>query len=134
MTASKKTLIAARKPEGIRQHSRLGKIVAKLDHCSVCYRVHSIEGIQLAGWGQLRVEIADGLLWCRVAGEVQRPNAYEYVLPGFWLTHRGMLLMLLGLLESRGAEERLAAGETLLQPAGVADRQLKADAKRWLRR
>ena len=130
-----KPLICQHRPEGSPAGGRLGRIIREMDRLRVGYQVWISEedDQRLRGWGNLRVETAEGLVWCRVAGEVFRPNMFEFSCHSFWLTRRGMILAVAGLLEERTPQERLAA-ETFIQPAIRGDRKLMAQAAQWLGR
>ena len=128
-------LISAGRPEGIGAQTRLGRIIGRMDCVTVAYRlwIEAGESHGLAGWGELRVESADGLLRCRVVGEVFRPSPVEYGFHSFWLTRRGMILGVANLLEERAPQAR-SPQETFIQPIQPFDRQLKAEAASWLKR
>ncbi|MCX6901611.1 MAG: hypothetical protein NT105_23270 [Verrucomicrobia bacterium] len=79
------------------------------------------------------MEQADEHLFCRVAGEAFRPSPVEYSFHSFWQTRRGMILLVLNLLEERAAQER-SAQETFIQPTGELARQLKTEAADWFKR
>jgi hypothetical protein len=85
----------------------------------------------LVGWGKLAVESVAGMQWCRIVGEVFRPSPFEFQFHSFWLTRRGMILVIAGLLDLRDAQDR-SAGEVYIQPAGLIDRDLKEQAVLWL--
>jgi len=130
-----KLLICPRRPEGLPVGTRLGRIIRRLDGVSVGYqlRFSAENNERLAGWGNLRVQTSEGLVWCRVAGEVFRPSEYEFGFHSFWLTRRGMILVVTGLLEERKPQERRAE-ETFIQPVFHFDRALKARAALCLKR
>ena len=130
-----KPLICARRPQGVNAGTRLAKIITLLDRIIVGYQMPiPPDGERaMAGWGRLRVEVSEGRVCCRVVGEVVRPNPFEYVFHSFWLTRRGMIYVIAGLLEQRSPESRLPE-EVFIQPIGSFDRGLKGQAARWLRR
>ena len=130
-----KPFISQRQPEGLPAGTRLGKIIIRLNRVNVGYqlRTSSEGGRRLTGWGTLHVETANGLVWCRVAGEVFRPSEYEFAFHTFWLTRRGMILVVAGLLEERRPQERNPE-ENFIQPVALFDRDLKAQAAEWLKR
>jgi hypothetical protein len=113
----------------------LGRIIRRLDGVSVSYqlRFSAQRDRRLAGWGNLRVKMSDGLVWCRVAGEVFRPSDYEFAFHSFWLTRRGMIQVVAGLLEERKPQERCVE-ETFIQPVLISDRALKSQAAQCLKR
>jgi len=130
-----KPLICQSRSEGVAAGTRLGAIIRRMGGLSVGYQlwISAEANRRLAGWGNLRVEVLDGLVFCRVAGEVFRPSEYEFVFHSFWLTRRGMILVVAGLLEERAPQER-TAGETFIQPIIPFDRDLKIQAAKWLKR
>ena len=99
-----------------------------MDRATVAYRL--LWGHELTGWGQLKVEVSDGNLWCKVAGEVFKPTSIEYAFHDFWLTRRGMIVTVSNLLEARNPTER-SAHEIFIQVV-QPDRELKRDAALWL--
>jgi hypothetical protein len=86
---------------------------------------------KLTGWGTLHVESDDGLVCCRVSGEVQRPSPFVLILHSFWLTRRGMIVLATNLLEERAPQTR-AASESFIQPVPPFDRTAQLEAKKWL--
>lgn len=130
-----KLLISARRPAGIAVRTRLAQIVGKMDGVMVCYRfwIGTNPSHAVTGCGQLRVKSAEGLLWVRVAGEVSRVSGVEFVFHSFWLTRRGMILLVADLLEERTPPTRTVP-ETFIQPVSAVDRKLKTEAARWLDR
>lgn len=130
-----KPLIVARRPRGVRAGTRLGRLIRGMDNVAVAYCVPAgTDGNRrLAGWGRLHVEVADGFLRCRVAGEVQRPSPFEFVLHSFWVTRRGMIVVAANLLEERAPQSR-PESETFIQPVPPFDRRLKIEANKWLRK
>ena len=133
--ATHQVLISDRRPTAVGERTRLGLIVGGLDSVAVAYRLRMDAGggRELAGWGRLRVESNAGWLWCRVVGEVFRPSPVEYGFHSFWLTRRGMILVVANLLEDRAPPAR-PPQEIFIQPVQPFDRILKAEAARWLRR
>jgi hypothetical protein len=129
-----KPLISAHVPEGLAATTHLGKLIARMDGITVAYRLWIPPGgeRQLAGWGTLNLKSSEGRITCRVSGEVFRPSPFEFVFHNFWLTRRGMILVVTGLLEDRTPQSRDSL-ETFIQPVGPAVRDLRAEAKRWLR-
>lgn len=130
-----KLLICQRRSEGVAAGSRLGAIVRRLEGVSVAYQlwISAVGGRRLAGWGNLRVEASERLVFCRVAGEVFRPSEYEFVFHSFWLTRRGMIVVVAGLLEERPPQERTAE-ETFIQPILPFNRDLRTAVAQWLKR
>jgi hypothetical protein len=132
MDPESKPLLAARRPAGIPDRSRLARIMAKLDGVRVRYRFWIGAGSrhELAGVGRLQVRPAAGQLWCRVAGELHRPSPVEYAFHSFWLTRRGQILLVASLLDHRAPPARAAS----IQPVAVHDRALQAAAAQWRQR
>jgi hypothetical protein len=121
-------LISARRVEGMAEGARLGRIFTRLDRAEVEYRLQIPGDIKrhLSGRGNLRVEIRNGQVWCRVAGGVFRPSPFEFSFHSFWLTRRGMILVVIGLLEKRPPDA------PFIRLTGYRARELKAQAARWL--
>ena len=121
-------LISDRRPQAVATGTQLGRLIRRLDRTTVAYRL--VWGHELAGWGQLRVEVVDGKLWCKVAGEVFKPSAVEYAFHNYWLTRRGMILTVSNLLEERKPTDR--SGHEIFIQVAQPDRELKHDAALWL--
>jgi hypothetical protein len=130
-----KALISARRPAGIAVRTRLAQIVGKMDGVMVRYRfwIGTNHHHEVTGCGQLRAQSAEGLLWIRVAGEVSRVSGVEFVFHSFWLTRRGMILLVANLLEER-TPQTWVAQETFVHSVSAFDRKLKTEAARWLDR
>jgi hypothetical protein len=131
--ATDKPFLTARRPPGIRAASRLGRIIVRLNGASAAYRFWIGAGSdhELSGSGRLHVETADGLVRCRLVGDVFRQSPVEFGFHCFWLTRRGMILLVAGWVQDRRPQTR-AAGETYIQPVVCHDRAGKDEATRWL--
>jgi hypothetical protein len=124
-----KPLISSRRPNGVSISTRLGRIIAHLDQASVVYQlpVAGEAGSTVSGTGNLRTEKRGDQLHCRVAGDVFRSDPFAIAFHSFWLTRRGMILLVAGL----AANQSEAA--FYIRTKGSIDLALKADARRWLR-
>ena len=130
----RRVLISPQRPNELSSRTHLAKIIAKMDRVAVRYQLPiPADGHRLlAGWGRLHVESSERFLWCRVMGEMFRPSPFEFAFHSFWLTRRGMILAVAGVLADRPLETR-AADEIFIQPTGIPDRDLRAQAARWLK-
>jgi hypothetical protein len=125
-------LIDCRRPDGIGVASRLGRLIRRLDRATLAYRVQANPSRMLCGWGHLAVQVAEDRIWCRVLGEVQRPNPYEFLLQSFWLTRRGIAVTLINALEGRNPGDR-PAEEHFIQPVDL-ERPVKTEIRDWIER
>lgn len=100
-----------------------------MDGAGVVYRlpVPSDNERLLAGHGTLHVEKKGHLVRSHVVGDVFRPSPFEFAFHWFWLTRRGMIMIVASLL----AEE--PSTSFLISTTSQPDRDLKAEAARWLR-
>jgi hypothetical protein len=125
-----KPLISSRRPKGVTISTWLGKIVARLDQVSIVYQlpVSGEAGSCISGTGNLRIEKREDQLQCRVAGDVFRSNPFEFAFHSFWLTRRGMILLVVTLVVNQ------PEAAFYIKTKGNIDLALKTDARRWLRR
>ena len=126
-----KLLISPLRPQGVPGATKLGRIIAKLDQAAIAYRlpVAGENGTYISGTGTMRVEKRDDrTIFARVSGDVFRPSSFEYSFHAFWLTRRGMILLVIGLI----TDQSEAAADIKLR--GNPNRELKEAAKHWLRR
>jgi hypothetical protein len=128
-------LISERDPEGLAVTTHLGKLIARMEGVTVAYRlwIPPVGERQLVGWGTLKVNSSEGRITCRISGEVSRPSPFEYVFHHFWLTRRGMFVVVAGLFETRPPQER-DPSEAFIQPVGPSVRSLRSEAEHWLAR
>jgi len=110
-----KPLIAARRPAAVKAGTRLGRIIARLPTARVEFRYwHGREKQhELAGSGRLQVESREGGLHCRVLGDLFKRNPFEFVFHQFWLTRRGMIMVVLDLAEDLPPASRGQSGSFL---------------------
>lgn len=124
-------LIDSRPPKGLRPGSRLARVIRGLDGARVAYRLIIPDGEHiLGGSGKLQVEPVDGLLGCRVLGEVFLPNRFEFCFHSFWLTRRGMIVLALGTATMEDAGASAPTG-SLIQPVDWHGESVAA-AKEWV--
>lgn len=125
-----KPLISSRRPKGVIVSTRLGKIIARLDQVRVVYQLPEAgeAGSRIIGTGNLRIEKREDQLQCRVVGDVFRPNPFEFGFHSFWLTRRGMILLVVSLVVNQ------AEAPFYIKTKGNLDPALKTAARQWLRR
>lgn len=130
-----KHLIAERRPEGVAAKTRLGRIVGQLDTLSVKYDLNSPADAhhRLKGRGSIHVDAEDELVGCRISGEIFQPNPFEMAFHSFWLTRRGMILLVMGLLDEF-REEKLMPNAAFIQTVHCRDREVIRQARQWLQR
>jgi hypothetical protein len=73
------------------------------------------------------VDIESHQVRCHVVGEVFRPSPFEFAFHSFWLTRRGMIMIVASLLAEKPSPSSFIS--TTGQPAP----DLKAEAARCLR-
>jgi hypothetical protein len=122
-----KTLLTPDRPEGVAVGTRLGRIIFRLDRVGVVYHlpVPSDNERFLDGRGTLHVDIEDHQVRCHVVGEVFRPSPFEFAFHSFWLTRRGMIMIVACLLAEKSSTSHF------ISTTGQPDRDLKAEAARW---
>ena len=127
---SHRLLIAPRRPAGLKAATQFGRLIKRMDGLTVAYRIPIGSGSALAGWGCLRVEATGEEIWCRLAGEVFRPNPYEFAFHSGWLTRRGLIMAVRNLNEKRPPTARPPT-DAFIQPVGLIEREFRAEAERW---
>jgi hypothetical protein len=80
----------------------------------------------LAGRGTLHVDIEHQQVQSQVVGEVFCPSPFEFAFHSFWLTRRGMIMIVASLLVKRPSTS------SFISTTGQLDPALKAEAARWL--
>ena len=108
--------------------TRLGRIISRMDRVGVAYRLPfpSDNERLLAGRGTLHVDVEDHQVQSQVVGEVFRPSPFEFAFHSFWLTRRGMIMMVASLLDEK------PSASSFISTTGQLDPALKAEAARWL--
>jgi len=131
--AREKPLICSGAASPIRASSRLARLMEKLHGQRAVYHLwHGAEpGRELMGCGSFSVEIADGLLRCRVFGELFKPGPFEFAFHVFWLTRRGMIRTALDLADDRPPERRNGA-ESFIHFETLRDASLRKEASAFL--
>jgi len=123
-----KPLISPRRPKGVAMSTRLGRIITRLDQVSVSYQlpISGKFGTYISGTGKMRAEKREDQIQCRVEGDVFRPNPFEFAFHSFWLTRRGMILLVASLVVDQ------SEAPAYIKTSGGINRTLKTDARRWL--
>ena len=128
-----KSFITQQRPQGLDSRTRLGRIIKRLDGVTVSYCLRTPARVphQLVGRGTLRIEADAQMVWCRVTGEIFYPNPFELAFHSFWLTRRGMILLVVCLLDEETPESQVR--ESFIQPLHFRDKEVQNQSRSWLR-